>query len=151
MSETKTYIFSFIPEEITFQIYKQYFVLNVIPEIKKYTPSCIWETPSDSLIHICLDNGCFQIGDNVYTGLEDLFETEILDINGNCVGISDNSEIYNGKCGNCIHYGFPCINCACYCSKKIGIFCLWNIENKIKEPINIEEYTVINRILKSKI
>lgn len=146
---SKTYILSYMPEEICMKIYEEYYKKYIVEEIKQYRPSILWEQPSDSLLDKCIDNGCFQTGNNVYCGLEDLFKNEISDEYNNIISYNDYNTC-SGFCGNCRHYGFPCVNCACYCSKKIGIFSLWRIGNSPKVPLDIEIYTSINRKLKSR-
>ena len=107
-----------LPEEIYQKIFMHYFKKYISPGIETHKLKVTrWQKPSDRLIELCNERGSYQMGSNVYSGLEPLF--------------GDYDDYKN--CGNCEAYFFPCMNCACYYTENIGVCQFWNIRKNPKD------------------
>lgn len=93
-------MFPYIPEEIEHQIFKFYYSINVLEEVKKR--DSIWKKPSQELLSICNELGNFQ---PKYSDLEKCLKHDIEEHVKNAVFVC-----INGECSNCLYDRFPCIN-----------------------------------------
>ena len=129
-----------IPFDISMYIWKNYFTSYVLNEILNKKPAELWRDPSINLCNLCNDIGCLQTGKNVDNLVFSLFDVNICDenipiehncIEHNCAGFENITLNKNKKinCGNCMSFGFPCLNCGLYFSKHIGFVCMWYCNN----------------------
>jgi len=96
-------MFPFLPEEMEIHIFKFYYSVNVMEEVK--SRDSIWFHPSQKLIKICNELGNFQ---PYHSDLEKCINCTIPDLYPAIIGCFD------GKCGNCVMSGFPCVNAQFY-------------------------------------
>lgn len=97
-------MFPYIPEEIENHIFKFYYSINVLEQVKNR--DSIWKNPSEKLISICNELGNFQPR---YSDLEKCLKNDIEEDLKNAV-----LKCIEGKCSNCLHYRFPCLNAKYY-------------------------------------
>ena len=96
-------MFSFLPEEMERHIFRFYYSMNVMAEVK--SRESIWNKPSQKLLIICNELGNFQ---PQYSDLEKCISCKDLDVYAAII------NCFNGKCGNCVNWGFPCFNAKFY-------------------------------------
>ena len=129
-----------IPLDVSMYIWKNYFTSYVLNEIRNRDPAKLWTEPTRNLCNLCNDIGCLQAGENIDNLVFSLFNVNGCDLCQNkfhdC--IEENCEHFetftlNEKkkinCGNCMDYGFPCLNCGTYFSENIGFIGMWNCED----------------------
>ena len=128
-----------IPLDVSMYIWKNYFTSYVLNEIRNRDPAKLWTDPSVNLCNLCNDIGCLQSGENIDNLVFSMFNVNLCDLSQN-VGTEHNCEEENCtsfedfsldekkkiNCGNCMDYGFPCLNCGTYFSESIGFIGMWN-------------------------
>ncbi len=102
----------YLPDDIQWYIWKLYYSNNVVKQISEN--KFIWDDPSNDLVNMCKDNGAIQQG---HHELHDMIYDENMVYYTHCV---------NGKCVNCISYGFPCLNLSVYGFENTRLAGLWN-------------------------
>lgn len=101
-------MFDALPEEIERIIWKIYYSIEVINKINQ--KSFIWTNPSNNLLNITNEIGCFQYR---YSDMEKYINMKKDIIDG--VNIKEAVlECFNSCCGNCRSHRFPCINATKY-------------------------------------
>ena len=107
-----------LPEEIERIVWRFYFTINVVEEIK--TINSVWSNPSDNLINICQDVGCAQL---THTDMEKAL------FNNNCEDIEIiYEECFNNICLNCVYHGFPCLNACIHGGLDDRLCSIWDME-----------------------